>query len=258
MSEVLYEKHEHVVRVTINRPERRNTITAAVVNMLRANLARANHDQDVHIVVLSGSGDDVFCAGGDLGRSVEIDGVMAQYSANKDLVELFGDIRALRKPIIARVNGHALGIGFALLLCCDLSVAVENVRMGAPDLKVGVFPMLTLLELSRHAGPKKALEFLLTAQQITAVDAEQLGLINYAVERDNLDLKVEEMISQIASFSPAAIRMGREASYAIEEMGFNEARNYLLSQLTLNLQLDDAKEGASAFLQKRAPVWKGR
>ncbi len=258
MGEVLYEKRGKIATVTINRAERRNALTTQVINMLRASLARANSDSDVHVIVLTGAGHSVFCAGGDLGRDSADTGVLARYTANRELVDLFLDIRHLRKPILARVNGHALGLGFAILLACDLTVCVKDARMGCPEMKVGVFPMLTLAHLRRHVGPKKAMEILMTTHQITATEALHMGMLNAVAPPDELDRKVEELVGNIATFSPAAVRLGRDAFHATEDLGFEETCQYLLAQLTLNLQTEDAKEGAQAFLQKRKALWTGR
>ncbi|RJO64108.1 MAG: crotonase [Myxococcales bacterium] len=257
MDEVLYQKTNATATITINRPSRRNTLTSSVVNALRAHLARTNSDPEVRVVILTGAGDTVFCAGGDLGRDASDSGAIARYDANREMADLLRDIRALAKPLIARVNGHALGSGFALVLACDLAVAVQDVRLGCPDMKVGIFPMLTLAHLNRHLGPKKALELLLTAKQITAAEAVRLGLVNDAVAREDLDLKITELATPILEFSPVAVRLGREAVAVSADMGFDDGLNYLLAQLTLNLQTDDAKEGAQAFLQKRKATWTG-
>lgn len=258
MDEVLYGKKGNVASIIINRPNRRNSITSQVVNSLRAYLARSNHDPEIRIITITGAGDVVFCAGGDLGHDAADSGAIARFEANRQIVELFDDMRDSSKPIIGRVNGHALGIGFAILLSCDLVVAVDKIRMGCPEPLVGQFPMLTVSQLSRHLGPKRAMDFLLTGQQVNSTEAERIGLINYSVERDELDLKLEELIARISEFSPIATRLGRKAFYDAEEMTYTQANQYLLSQLTLNLQTEDAKEGIQAFLQKRKPEWKGR
>ncbi len=258
MDEVLYEKRGLIAWITINRPQRRNSITSAVVNVLRANLSRANHDHDVRAIVLTGAGDTVFCAGGDLGRDQNDAGVISRYDANRDIVDLLIDINQLQKPILARVNGHALGIGLAILLACDLALACPDVRLGCPELKVGLFPMLILALLQRHVGPKKAQELVLTAQQVTAAQAEKLGMLNAVVAREELDAKVDDLLGKIADFSPAAIRLGREAFQAIDRMSYAESMQYLLAQHALNMQTEDAREGVLSFLQKRKPEWKGR
>ncbi len=258
MPEVRFEKNDGVATLTIDRADRRNAITQAVVNQLRAGLMRASHDNDIRLVVLTGAGETVFCAGGDLGRETADAGTISRYNANHELMEFLNDLRLLNKPSIARVNGHALGAGLAILLACDLAVAVEDARLGCPELKVGVFPMLTAALLSRSTGPKKAFELMLTGQQITAVEAERMGLLNHAVARADLDIKLQELLSRVGDFSPVAVRLGREAFVRQTDMSLPDAYSYLLSQLTLNLQTEDAKEGVQAFLQKRKPEWKGR
>ena len=258
MDEVLYGKDQGVATITINRPQRRNALTADVVNRLRATMARANLDPEIRSIVVTGEGDAVFCAGGDLAREAADPAAMAKYEANKELADFFREIRGLKKPIIARVNGHALGVGFAIVLACDLAIAVEDARMGSPELKVGLFPMLTLTHLSQHVGPKKAFELLVSTRHITAPEAENMGLINASVPRADLDARVADLTSQISEHSPVALRLGRNAFHTARDLAFNETVEYLLSQLTLNIQTEDAKEGTAAFLQKRPPVWKGR
>jgi enoyl-CoA hydratase/carnithine racemase len=258
MDEVLYEKRNESVWLTINRETRRNTLTLPVVNTLRAHIARANHDNDIQAIVITGSGDMVFCAGGDLSREAADQGVMPRFEANKSLAELFTDMSQSAKPILARVNGHALGAGFAIMLACDLAVVVDDIRMGAPELKVGIFPMLTLGLLVRHLGSKRAMELVITTQQLTGSEAEYLGLANAAVPRDELDEKVDDLLSRITGHSPVAIRLGRQALVAAQDLPFAAGMDYLLAQLSLNMQTEDASEGAQAFLQKRAPKWKGR
>lgn len=258
MDEVLYEKRGEVAWLTINREERRNTLTLGVANGLRAYLARASHDGEIRAVVITGAGDTVFCAGGDLGRETPDMGALARHDANKALAELFVDLNQSPKPTLARVNGHALGAGFAIALACDLAVTVDDVRMGTPELKVGVFPMLILGLLVRHLGPKRAMEMMLTTQQITGAEAEFLGLVNAAVLRDDLDEKVADVLGRITCHSPVAIRLGRQALVAAQDLPFKAGLDFLLAQLSLNLQTEDAREGAQAFIQKRQPVWKGR
>jgi len=258
MDEVLYGKDSGIATITINRPARRNSLTQQVVNMIRSSLARANHDPEINVIVFTGEGSTVFCAGGDLGRESAESGNIARHDANKQLAELFSDIKDLGKPLIGRVNGHALGAGFAILLACDLVVASDDVRLGCPELKVGLFPMLTMVHLTRHLGPKSALEMMLTAQQINAVEAERMGLINYAVPRDELDSKTTELVEKIKDFSPIAIRLGRETFTSAEELNFSQALDLALSNLSLNLGTEDAKEGTRAFLKKRKPVWLGK
>lgn len=258
MDEVLYGKDNGLATITINRPARRNSLTEQVVNMIRSSLARANHDPEIRAIVFTGEGNTVFCAGGDLGREAAESGHIARYDANKQLAELFTDIKNLSKPLIAKVNGHALGAGFAILLACDMVVAANDVRLGCPELKVGLFPMFTMVHLTRHLGPKQALEMMITAQQINAVEAERMGLINYAVSREELDSKTSELVEKIKDFSPIAIRLGRETFNATNEMDFSQALELALSNLSLNLSTEDAKEGTKAFLKKRKPVWSGK
>jgi enoyl-CoA hydratase/carnithine racemase len=155
------------------------------------------------------------------------------------------------------VRGHCLAGGFGLALGCDLVVASEDSWFGTPEVKRGLFPMIIMATIFRNVGRKKGLELILTGERISAREAERLGLINHAVPTAELDAKVAELTTKIASLSPAVLRLGREAFYTMADLEFERALDHLQTMLTLNLATDDALEGVRAFLEKREPVWKG-
>ena len=168
-------------------------------------------------------------------------------------------MNGLGKPILARVRGHCLAGGFGLALGCDLVVASDDSSFGTPEVKRGLFPMMIMATIFRNVGRKKGMELLLTGDRISAADAERLGLINYAVPAAELDAKVDELAGQgRRRCRPRCVRLGRDAFYAMSDMGFDQALEYLQTMLTVNLGTEDAIEGVTAFLQKRDPVWKGR
>ena len=256
---VLYETAGGVARVTINRPDTRNALSQEVMEGLLGAFDRAASDREVSVVVLTGAGEKAFCAGGDLGGSGFRDkGFVERHHDRRSFADLFRRMNGLGKPILARVRGHCLAGGFGLALGCDLVVASDDSSFGTPEVKRGLFPMMIMATIFRNVGRKKGMELLLTGERISAADAERLGLINYAVPAAELDAKVDELAARVAAMSPAVLRLGRDAFYAMSDMGFDQALEYLQTMLTVNLGTEDAIEGVTAFLQKRDPVWKGR
>jgi enoyl-CoA hydratase/carnithine racemase len=256
---LLYEVRDRVATLTLNRPESRNALSAEVMAGLAAGLERADRDPEAHVVVLTGAGDKAFCAGGDLGgRGLEPRAFVERHFERRAFADLFRQLNRLAKPTLARVRGHCLAGGFGLALGCDLVVASEDSWFGTPEVKRGLFPMIIMATIFRNVGRKKGMELILTGERISAREAERLGLINHAVPAAELDAKVAELATRIASLSPAVLRLGREAFYTMADLDFERALDHLQTMLTLNLATDDALEGVRAFLEKREPVWKGR
>lgn len=255
---VLYEVAAGVARITINRPEARNALSHEVMLGLLEAFERARRDEAVRVVVLTGAGDKAFCAGGDLGGRALQQGFVDRHHDRRAFADLFRRMNGLGKPLIARVRGHCLAGGFGLALGCDLVVASDDASFGTPEVKRGLMPMMIMATIFRNVGRKKGMELLLTGDRISAADAERLGLINYAVPAAALDAKVDELAAKVAAMSPAVVRLGRDAFYAMSDMGFDQALDYLQAMLTVNLGTEDAIEGVRAFLEKRDPVWKGR
>jgi len=256
---VLYEVAGPVARLTINRPEARNALSPEVMEGLLAAFDRAGADAAVRVVVLTGAGDKAFCAGGDLGgRGFLQKGFAERHHDRRTFADLFRRMNRLGKPVIARVRGHCLAGGFGLAIGCDLVVASDDSSFGTPEVKRGLMPMMIMATIFRNVGRKKGMELLLTGERISAADAERLGLINYAVPAAELDAKVDELAARVAAMSPAIVRLGRDAFYAMSDMPFDQALEYLQTMLTVNLGTEDAAEGVRAFLEKREPVWKGR
>jgi enoyl-CoA hydratase/carnithine racemase len=256
---VLYSVADGVARVTINRPEARNALSQEVMEGLLDAFERASRDAAVRVVVLTGAGDKAFCAGGDLGgRGFQQKGFLERHQDRRSFADLFRRMNALGKPLVARVRGHCLAGGFGLALGCDLVVASDDASFGTPEVKRGLMPMMIMATIFRNVGRKKGMELLLTGDRISAAEACRLGLVNYAVPADQLDAKVDELAAKVAAMSPAVVKLGRDAFYAMSDMGFDQALDYLQAMLTVNLGTEDAIEGVRAFLEKRDPVWKGR
>jgi enoyl-CoA hydratase/carnithine racemase len=256
---VLYQIADGIVRITINRPEARNALSAEVIEGLHDAFRRLAAAPDARVAVLTGAGERAFCAGGDLGgRGLAEKGFLERHRERRDFADLFRVLAALPVPVIARVRGYCLAGGFGLALGCDLVVASEDSQFGTPEVKRGLMPMMIMATIFRNVGRKKGLELLLTGERIDAREAERLGLINHAVPAEALDAKVDELAGRITAMSPAIVRLGREAFYTMADLEFDKALSYLETMLTMNLATEDAREGVLAFLQKREPVWKGR
>ena len=246
-----------VATLTIDRPERRNAINPEVVRALKAALARAEDDESVGVAVLTGAGEKAFCAGADLG-GMAADSRVGQHRERAEVGALFAAMRASRLPIVARVNGHALAGGFGLMLACDLVVAVDDAEMGMPEIDVGLWPFMVTAIVQKDVPRKLALELMLTGRRIPASEGERWGFVNRVVPRAELDDAVAELTDSIASKSPLIAALGKASFYRAEDMPFEAQLDYLAGMLTLCLESEDTVEGVTAFLQKRAPEWKGR
>jgi enoyl-CoA hydratase/carnithine racemase len=254
----LYEARAGVAYITIDRPDRRNAISPEVVEGIAQHLAEAEADRDLHVCVLTGAGDRAFCAGGDLGGGSMDGGKVSEHLRRSEIGALFEQMRRSRLPIIARVNGHALAGGFGLMLACDLVIAVEGAEMGTPEVNIGLWPFMISAIIQRDVPRKVALEFMLTGRRMTAAEGERWGFVNRCVEPDALDKAVEETCGALKEKSPLILALGKRSFYRAEDMSFTDGLEYLAGMLTVCLESEDTVEGITAFLQKRAPEWKGR
>lgn len=258
---ILSEVRERIATVTINRPDKRNALNATVIAELTAAFRAAEKDADVGVIVLTGAGDKAFCAGADLagGGMIGGAGVYERHEAGRNFLELFRTMRSLAKPIVCAANGHVLAGGLGVALACDLLVAVDDADFGTPEVNVGLFPYVIMATILRNTtNRKRMLELLLTGDKIRGREVVELGWANRVVPRAQLAEAVHEVAKKLASKSPAVLNLGRRAYYAMGDMTFEQALEYLQSMLTVNTLTEDAAEGIGAFVQKRAPAWKGK
>ena len=255
--EVRYEVQGGTGRLTIDREAQRNALSPGVVQGLLDALKAADADPAVRVLVLTGAGARVFCAGGDLG-GMSGDGFLALHDARRGYGQLLQAFQACSKPTIARVNGHALAGGLGLVLACDLAVATEDAGFGTPEIDRGLFPMMVMALLQRHVGRKRALELVLTGDRLTARQALEWGFVNRVVPAAELDATTDALAQKLAGKSKAIVALGRRSFFTAEDLPLGPAVEFLSSQLSLNVLAEDAAEGVTAFLEKRAPKWNDR
>ena len=250
---------EGVRVLALNRPDRRNALSGALVQAIRDELRQAAVDDDVRVVVLTGRG-KAFCAGGDLADGMQAGGggFLAAHEGRGHFAEMMAEIPKLSVPVVAALNGDALGGGCGLAAACDLVVADPAARMGTPEIRLGLFPWIILAALQRNVPRKNLLELALTGDKIDAERAKELGLVNRISEPGKVLEAACELAASIAAKSPTVLKLGKAAFYQIADQPYEEALAYMHGQLSLNLLSEDAMEGVAAFLQRREPVWKGR
>jgi len=258
LDQVLLAVDGHVATITLNRPEQRNPLSAVMLRDLARAFRWCQHEPEVRVVVLTGTGDRAFCAGADLSS---FDGGMTDLERHRSrdlFVELFALMASLGKPIVGRINGHALAGGLGLACSCDLLISTDTATFGTPEINVGIWPMMIQAILARNLPRKVLLEMEMLGDRWTATQMEAVGLINRVVPHDQLDATVKDIVDELAKKSPVAMRLGRDSFYRQQDMEFSAALAYLHSQFTLITLTEDSKEGIKAFFEKREPDFKGR
>ncbi|MBE0480972.1 MAG: enoyl-CoA hydratase/isomerase family protein [Dehalococcoidia bacterium] len=257
---IAVEANDRIARITLAREERRNAISPAMMNELLEAFRKYNDDSSVVVLVLTGAGEKVFCSGADIAESIAAGAsFIERYEEQRKFAELFKTIKALKKPLIGRINGHAMGGGLGLAAACDIVVASDDCKFGTPEVNVGLFPYVIMATLLRVAtSPKRLLEMMLAGERIDAAEAQRLGIVNHVVPRPELDARVDSIAKNLASKSPATLRMGRRAFYTMRDMEYEKALEYLTSALAINTMAEDVTEGIASFMEKRDPLWKGK
>lgn len=252
-----YEVSNRRATITIDDPERRNPMSTDTMQLLLDATRRALADDDVRILVYTGAGDRAFSAGGDLSAGF-VDDPIGLHRSRGALADLFRHMVRGGKPTVARVNGHALAGGFGLAVACDVVICVEDAKLGAPEIDVGLWPMMISAVLLRSMPRKAVLDLMMTGRTITAEEAQGLGAVSRVVSREELDVAVDEVVETLAAKSPAVLELGRDCFNAVAEMDFDAALDRLQAGLTAVALTDDSREGVSAFLDKRPPAWTNR
>ena len=238
--------------LTITRPERRNALNAEVIAALRDALEGVRADGTIRAVVLTGAGNEAFCAGADLGADAFAFDHARPTTAYADLLRT---ARTVNVPLVARVNGACMAGGMGLLAICDLAIAANHAVFGLPEVKVGVFPMQVLAVLQAQLPQRWLAQLCLTGDPIDAVRAREIGLVNDVA--DDLDGALERLLSRLLANSPTALRRGLYAMKAMRSMSFEETIAFGEGQIGLLAMTQDAREGIAAFQEKRRPQWTG-
>lgn len=252
---VLAKRRGPALWITLNRPEKRNAINNDVLALIAGYFRAAIADASVRAIVLTGTGDKAFCAGGDLqpggGFNFDFSQPRTPYG---DLLRLSQDCPL---PIVVAVNGHCIAGGMGFLALADIAVAVEGAKFGLPEVKVGLFPMQVMSLLARLVPPRLVREWSLTGELFDARTALAAGLVNHVVAPEDLAAKVEALVALLAARSPSAIRRGKYALKVLDGMSFEQAIAFAEGQLGLMSLTGDAKEGFASFNEKREPRFKG-
>lgn len=246
---VLVEDAGVITRITLNRPERRNALSVELMEALTDALRTATG----RVVVLGGAG-PAFSAGHDLREVLEADRSEAD-RVFEVCTTLMTTVQSIEQPVIARVHGVATAAGCQLVASCDLAIAESGARFATPGVRIGLFCSTPMVPLTRSVGPKRALQMLFTGDMVDAATAHEWGLVNGVVPLEELDGAVADLAARIAEASPTVLALGKRAFY--EQHGLASDAAYELACRTMvdNAGLPDAKEGISAFLEKRAPTW---
>jgi enoyl-CoA hydratase/carnithine racemase len=245
-----------IATLTLDRPEARNALSLALMGELESALATSAADPDIRVVVLAGNG-PAFCAGHDLKELRALEGRNALAEVFTLCTRMMTAIRRHPRPVIAKVHGTATAAGCQLVASCDLAYAAEEARFATPGVNIGLFCSTPMVALSRALAPKHALEMLLSGEAVDAATAAAWGLVSRAVPAADLDRVVAETAARLATKSPHALRLGKDAFYRQQGMPLDEAYAFAARLMTENMLAEDAAEGIDAFLARRPPRWRG-
>jgi len=242
--------------LTIDRPEKRNALNAAVRTALSEALTTADTDPAVRVVVFTGAGDQAFVAGADVS---EFAGRTPLEQREAMRAGLFDDVWNFQKPTIAMINGYCLGGGCELALACDLRIGADSAKLGQPEVRLGIIPGGGATQrLPRLVGYGKALQLVLTGEIVDAVSAYEIGLLDEIVPGVELRERTLEIARSMAEKSPVTLALAKRALRAAYEMPLSAGLTYERELFALAFATEDKEEGVRAFLEKRPPEWKGR
>lgn len=249
--EILYEVDGAVARITLNRPEKRNALNDALVNGLKDALRETDGDESVRVAVLTGSGAD-FCSGADLSalQKISQSSVVENLEDAQSLMELFVLIRSVRVPVVAAVRGRALAGGCGLATACDLVLAASSARFGYPEVKIGFIPAMVMAILRRNVSEKHAFELITRGSDISAVEAERIGLINQVYGDASFDAEAEAYIRGFEKVSRSAVMLSKRLLYHMDGMTFRSALQSGVDLNALARMTEDCQQGIARFLKK--------
>ncbi len=254
---ILYERDGRCLRLTLNRPEKRNALSVLMLQELLDALERADREKKICCMVFRGAGDKAFCAGADLGDMGEQKSDFEDYERRGLFAQLFSRILAHSKVSIAAVNGHCLAGGLGLALACDLAIVKQGAKVGTPEIARGLFPFMISSLILRTVSRRVAHELMYLGRLLTAKEAVEVGLFNRFASSEAFDAEVEEWLERLCGFSPAVLELGKKGLTGQRGMTIQSALPFLQGLLCVNAKMSDAQEGIRAFFEKRTPVFKG-
>ena len=253
---ICFAAENNIALVTLNRPQRRNALSLALMQELIDCLSTIGSRRDLRAVILAATG-KVFCSGHDLSEMVgrELNDYRALFEV---CTELMTTLQSIPQPVIAEVQGTATAAGCQLVASCDLAIAAEEASFATPGVRIGLFCSTPMVALSRAVGRKRALEMLLTGEQVDAQTAADWGLVNRVVPADQLRTETLKLARRIAEASDLVVGLGKQVFYT--QIDLDQPKAYACAQevMSRNALAHDAQEGISAFLEKRTPCWTGQ
>ncbi|MBD0372666.1 MAG: enoyl-CoA hydratase/isomerase family protein [Pyrinomonadaceae bacterium] len=249
--QVLYSVEGARALLTLNRPEKRNALNDAVISGLKESLRRADEDDRVRVVVITGAGKD-FCSGADLSALQKISkaSVMENLEDAESLMELFALIRRVKVPVVAAVRGRALAGGCGLATACDIVLASRGARFGYPEVKIGFVPAMVMAILRRNVSEKRAFELITRGAEITAEEAERLGLINQVFDEADFETSVATYVAAFEKMSRSAVALSKHLLYHIDGMTFDAALQAGADFNAIARMTEDCQQGIARFLKK--------
>lgn len=252
---VTYETSKGRATITIDDAPRMNPMSVETMSELLDATRLAVADDDVKVIIYTGSGDQSFSAGGDLSGSFANDAV-GLHRARGNLADLLRLMMRGGKPTVARVNGHALAGGFGLAVACDVTICVDTAKLGTTEIRVGLWPMMISAVLAATMPRKAALELMMTGRTITPAEALTLGAVSRVVAAEDLDSAVDEVVNGLLASSPSTLMFGKDSFYSMIDSDLDTALDRLQGGLTQLMISEDASEGVAAFVEKREPHWR--
>lgn len=246
-----------VAYLVLNDPARRNALSDALMDQLAERLTEAASDPRVRVIVLTSSDEKVFSSGGNLDAFAEAQPPFTKYSGLSRFPALFRTLTGMGKPVVCAANGDVLAGALGIALACDLVIAKSSVRLGCPEIDVGVFPFMISALIFRATGRLVANELMMTGRLISAAEAAGHGLVNKVLADQDFEEGVHEWVSGIARKSPLLLGMGKRALATTRDLPLDAALDHLQAQLALAFTTDDMSEGVRAFKEKRPPHWCG-
>ena len=250
---LLYEKKDHIAIITLNRPDKLNTMSVQLSREVINALHDYDADNNLYAAIVTGTGERSFCAGADLTDPENLEEGAEGWEANYDW-----QLANVRKPLIAAINGYCLGAGFTLALCCDIRIASEKASMGTPDQKLNTVDAYASIMLSRMIPASSAMEVLMTGDRLSAQEAYRIGLVSRLVPPSELLPSAEAIAKKICNNGPVALWACKEINRRARYMSLDDSLAMFKTIAGPILKMDDTKEGITAFFEKRPPVWKLR